>query len=60
MKKAVHWVASIAAAGLIVFVLDKLLPPDITHVWLMAIGGLSGILWFIFVDRPLKALAQNS
>jgi hypothetical protein len=59
MRKAVHWIASIAAAGLIVFLLEMLLPVGITRVWLIAIGGLAGILWSNFVDRPLKSWAQD-
>ena len=57
MKKAVHWIVSIAAAGLIVFVLEKLLPAGIPRGWLISIGGLAGILWNNFIDRPLKAWA---
>jgi hypothetical protein len=59
MRKAMHWIASIAAAGLIVFLLERLLPVGITRGWLIAIGGLAGILWSYFIDWPLKAWAQD-
>jgi hypothetical protein len=59
MRKAAHWIASIAAAGLIVFLLEKLLPAGMPRVWLLAIGGLAGILWCYFVDWPLKAWSQD-
>jgi hypothetical protein len=59
MKKAMHWIASSAAAGLIFFVLDRFLPADLTRGWLIAIGGLAGILWCNFVDWPLKAWSQD-
>ena len=60
MRKAVHWIASIAAAGLIVFLLERFLPATITRVCLIAIGGLAGMLWWNFVDRPLKAGARGT
>jgi len=53
MKSAVHWIASIAAAGLIVFLLLKVLPADMARHWVIAISGVAGILWYIFIDRPL-------
>jgi len=59
MKKAVHWIASSAAAGLIFFLLEKLLPADITRGWLIAIGGLAGILWSNLIDWPLKTWSQD-
>jgi hypothetical protein len=59
MRTAIHWIASIAAAGLIVFVLLKLLAADMARHWVIAIGGLAGILWSKFVDSPLKAWAQE-
>jgi hypothetical protein len=60
MRRAVHWVASIAAAGLVVFLLEKYLPANITRVWLLAVGGVAGIFWFIFIDRPLKVWARGA
>ena len=59
MKNVVHWTASIAAAGLIVFLLLKVLPADMARHWMIAIGGLAGILWSKFIDIPLKAWAQE-
>jgi len=59
MRNAVHWIVAIAAAGLIVFTLLKLLPPDLARHWVIAIGGLAGILWSKFIDSPLKAWAQE-
>ena len=59
MRKVVHWIASIAAAALIVFLLEKFLPTDITRLWLIAISGLAGTLWTNLVDLPLKAWARG-
>ena len=59
MRKAVHWIVSPAAAGLIFVVLEMLLPVGITRGWLIAIGGLAGIVWSNLVDWPLKAWAQD-
>jgi hypothetical protein len=59
MKNVVHWIASIGAAGLIIFALLKLLPADMARHWVIAIGGLCGILWSKFIDGPLKAWAQE-
>ena len=44
MRTAVHWIASIAAAGLIIFLLEKFLPASIARVWLIAISGLAGVV----------------
>jgi hypothetical protein len=57
MKIAVHWIASIAAAGLIIFALLKLLPADMARHSMIAIGSLGGNLWSKFIDSPLKAWA---
>jgi len=57
MRKAVHWIASIAAARLIGFLLPKALPSDMPRHWVIAISGVAGILWYIFIDRSLKAWA---
>ena len=54
MRNAVHWIVAIAAAGLIVFTLLKLLPPDLARHWVIAIGGLAGILWSKFIDSPKR------
>jgi len=59
MRKSVHWIASIAAAGLIAFLLERFLPAGTTRIWLLAIGGFAGILWANLIDRPLKAWAQD-
>jgi hypothetical protein len=31
----------------------KVLPPDMARHWVIAISGVAGILWYIFIDRPL-------
>jgi hypothetical protein len=59
MKNVVHWIASIAAAGLIIFLLLKALPSGMARHWVIAISGVAGIFWYIFIDRPLKAWAQK-
>jgi hypothetical protein len=59
MRPVIHWIVSIAAAGVIVFSLLKLLPTDMARHWVIAIAGSAGILWYIFIDRPLKAWAQE-
>jgi len=44
MGPVVHWIVSIAAAGVIVFSLLKLLPTDMARHWVIAIAGPGGIL----------------
>jgi hypothetical protein len=55
----VHWIASIAGAGVILFLLVKFLPAEMSRLWLITISGLAGILWCYFIDLPLKAWAQD-
>jgi peptidoglycan/LPS O-acetylase OafA/YrhL len=59
MRSTIHWIVSIAAAGVIGVALQKLLPADMARTWVIAISGVAGILWYIFIDRPLKAWAQK-
>jgi hypothetical protein len=37
--------------------LPKALPSDMPRHWVIAISGVAGILWYIFIDRSLKAWA---
>jgi hypothetical protein len=60
MEKAIHWITSIAAAGLIVLLLEKLLPASMARTGLISIGGLAGILWSNFIEWPLKAWARDN
>lgn len=59
MKSLVHWIVSIIAAGWIAVFLNKLLPLDMSRVWIIAISGLAGIFWCYFVDWPLKTWANK-